>query len=631
MKSTKKSLVVFGICTTMAIGTLVGFSGKLFPVTQAYAGNDADAQAVQVSDLVIKFLGVPELEPNRYTKIGDGKKWAPEELEKGLQVLADMRLGAGNPEGMMAPLKFSIADITGVVDAVQSTGNITITFNGLTLQMEQGKNTATLNDGTSTKILTMKDEVTPYFRLMPGEKNADGSQYYVCYLPVKFTAEALGGNVVWNAPMHRMEMGFAFYYTDAAVAPVINTSSKYTTVGMEGGSYSYATLSGRLTVKSGQDAAAVAINVSDLIKAAINVVDSKYQNEDGGWGKTNTAYDLLNDNFSKFVIHAYSTFDNGSSHGHMKFLAATLRFAKENPSAFTGYETQLATIEKGFWKSVKYITDAQNTNGGWPQYYPYGVGYFKNITYNDAAMPNVLQVVYALTNVTGLTDSTLCNDFAWARAEISAQTNPDLTSLGITNTSLTSLWNDGLNFTINAQVKIGDITTGWSQQYDPITGKPTTGRAYELASVSSGESKAVITVLANINSPTPEIKNAIKSYVNWINTVGIKGYSVYTISDRTRESTKDKLLVADGNTSKLFGRFYGLDTTGAYYGLDLSTKLTTSPFYELFASRDGIAKTTLIGAASERRIGYSYLSGGADTDATAILAKWNNALTLLGQ
>ena len=91
MKSTKKSLVVLGICTTMAIGALVGFSGKLFPVTQAFAEGAADPQVVQVTDLVIKFLGVPEYEPNRYTK-SNGGKWAPEELEKGLLIKAEMKL-----------------------------------------------------------------------------------------------------------------------------------------------------------------------------------------------------------------------------------------------------------------------------------------------------------------------------------------------------------------------------------------------------------------------------------------------------------------------------------------------------------------------------------------------------------
>ena len=47
-----------------------------------------------------------------------------------------MVLGEGNAEGMMAPMKCSLEDITGHVDADVSTGNIVITYNGLTLTMK---------------------------------------------------------------------------------------------------------------------------------------------------------------------------------------------------------------------------------------------------------------------------------------------------------------------------------------------------------------------------------------------------------------------------------------------------------------------------------------------------------------
>lgn len=621
MKKSKK-LVALGLCAAFAFGTLSGHQSILFPVTQVHA---EPAQNVEVKDLVIKFLGVPEYEPNRYTK-KDGGKWAPEELEKGLKILASMKLGEGNPEGMMAPLKHSLADITAFETDDVAAGTIKIEYNGLILEMQQGKNTATLNDGTTTKTLTMNDAVTPYFLAIDGEENPDGSQYYACYLPVKFTAEALGGSVVWNEQMSRMEMAFAFYYSDAAITPVINSSSNYTTKKIETDSNGYSAILGRLNVKTGQDATAVSKNTADLIKAALNVVDSKYQNEDGGWGKTNTDYDLLNDSFSTLCNHAYSTFDNGSTHGHMKFLARILRIAKAEPSKFTGYETQLATIEKGFWKGVKYITNAQNTMGGWPQYYPYGVGYFKNITFNDNAMPDVMDLVFALTNDSGLTYSTNCEDFAWARTEIAAQTNADILALNVTNTSLQNCWNKALEFTLNAQVKINGVLTGWSQQYDNKTGLPTGGRAFELASISPAESLTVVSVLTNIKNPTPEIRTAIKGYVDWINSVGFTGYSYYTINDRTRELAKDKLLVKDGSTTKLFGRFYGLDTTGAYYGLNIADKLTSSLYYEIFSGRDGIAKFSMNDGMSERRGNYSFASGGADTKANGVYSSWKAAL-----
>ena len=76
---------------------------------------------------------------------------------------------------MMAPMKCSLEDITGHVDADVSTGNIVITYNGLTLTMKAGSTTAELKNGTDTKTLNMRSEVAPYFKKIDGEKNADGS------------------------------------------------------------------------------------------------------------------------------------------------------------------------------------------------------------------------------------------------------------------------------------------------------------------------------------------------------------------------------------------------------------------------------------------------------------------------
>lgn len=625
MRNAKKTLLALGLCASMSIGASLCLGDDLFQTKNVMA--NGPVEEVQLSDLVIKFLGVPEYEPNRYTK-SSGGKWAPEELEKGLHIKAEMKLGEGNPEGMMAPLKHSLADITGEVDADQKTGNIKITYNGLTLTMKAGSNKATLNNGTTTKTLTMDSAVVPYFKLIEGEKDVDGEDYYACYLPVKFTAEALGGDVVWNDAMHRLEMAFAFYYSPAAVTPVINDKSNYTTKIMEGDNslVSYAQMLKRITIASGNDASAVEKNVSEMIKAAVTVVDPVYQNDDGGWAKTNVHYDLLNDTFTTLYTKQYSTIDNGATHGHIKFLSRVIRLSKEQPDLFASYQTELETVEKGFWKAINYMIEAQTDKGGWAQYYPYGIGYFKNITFNDNAMPDVMELIYALTNEQGLIDSTLCNDLAWARKEIENYTNPYVVEHGISKDVLTDVWDKGLSFILDSQVVINGVTTGWAQQYDSVTGKPTGGRAFELPSVSPDESQTVIKLLTNIVNPTDEVKNSVKSFVDWIQTVGFTGYNVYTISDRTRELGKDKLLVQDGSTDKRFGRFYGLDITGDYYGLDIKDKITTSDFYEVFAGRNGIAQLTMNIGMSERRVGYSYVRSNQDVNAMKTYTTWKNAL-----
>ena len=165
---------------------------------------------------------------------------------------------------------------------------------------------------------------------------------------------------------------------------MINEKSEYTTKKMEKDSYSYDKLSKIASSSNATPASTSKTKAKDdLIQAAVSVVNEKYQNDDGGWGKTNKDYDLLSDSFAELYGHAYSTFDNGATGGHIKFLARLLRVARENPESFAAYEDELAVIEKGFWKAVNYMIEAQTDEGGWPQYYPYGVGYFKKITYND--------------------------------------------------------------------------------------------------------------------------------------------------------------------------------------------------------------------------------------------------------
>lgn len=619
--------------TALAVGSIV-LSGTVLGVVKTPLGLPEytvlaaeDSNKVEVSDLVIKFLGVPEYEPNRYTK-SNGGKWAPEELEKGLEIKADMKLGEGNPEGMMAPLKHSLADIMATLDANQATGDIVITYNGLKLTMKAGSTKATLDNGKTTETLTIREELVPYFMAVEGEKTDTGEQYYACYLPVKFTAEALGGDVIWNDAMHRMEMAFAFYYADAAITPVVNSKSAYTTKGMEKDSYNYTELSKRITESDSINSEKVKSNVADMIKAAVTVVDPVYQNTDGGWGKTNTDYDLLNDTFTRLCNKAYSTIDNGSTHGQIKFLGRVIRLSKENPALFASYENELKDIESGFWKGVKYFMDAQTDLGGWPQYYPYSIGYFKNITYNDNAMPNVMALVYALTNDSALIDNTMCEDLAWAREELKNNAASPAAA-GVTTQKLQTAWDKALDFTLDAQVEIDGTLTGWAQQYEPDAATPTPagGRAYELPSVSSGESLSVVNVLTNIKNPSAEVRKAVESYVSWINSVGFTGYEMKNVSDRTRELGKDRILVYTGSNNKLFGRFYGLDTTGEYYGLDLTGKFTSSKFYEIFSGRDGVAKLTMNSAGmSERRSGYSFTQTKCDTKATSRLEDWKKAL-----
>lgn len=589
----------------------------------AIAGRQVSApemgETVPLDDLVIKFLAIPEYEPTRYTK-SDGGKFAPEEMEKGLVIGAQMKYGEGNPEGMMAPLKHSLADITADLTFDTNTGNIVIKFNDLVLEMKTGSRNAYLTKNGKRKALKVPAGLEPYFLTVEGETDESGKPYVVCYLPVKFTAEALGANVSWDDDMHRLVMAFAFYYSDAAVEPVINAKSPYTTKKLESDSITFEEIK---AIADGSDAQKKA----ELMKAGAAVVTDSYQNDDGGWGKTNKEYDLLNDDFSRLVNHAYSTFDNGTTHGHIKFLARILRAAKENPEAFpqAEYGDSLKAIEDGFWKAINFMIISQDDQGGWPQYYPYGVGYFKLVTYNDNAMTSIMELIYALCHDEGLMDSSLCDDFAWVREEMNdGQPNEYVDKYDIQPEELDAMWEKALNYTLDLQVSIDGEKTGWAQQYDPETGEPARGRSFELPSVCTSESQSVVDVLMNIPEPSEEITAAIESYTKWTGEIGVTGYESVDVKDRTRELGKDRRYVYTGTDAVTYGRFYGLDKTGEYYDSLRDKKL--NGFYPIYSGRDSVAKLDHNVGGHERRSGYSFIQKDIRSKAVSSYEKWQEAL-----
>lgn len=591
----------------------------VFTCSGAALGNEEvpDGTEVELRDLTIKFLAIPEFEPTRYTK-SNGGKFAPEEIEKGLLIGAEMKLGKGNPQGMMAPLKHSFADIAGEVAFDVDTGEIRIRFNGLTLEMEEGSDTAVLRSPQGSKSLEIPAGTEPYFQYIEGETTPEGNPYYVCYLPVQFTAQALGGTVTWDEQMHRLVMAFAFYYQDAAAAPNIDAASFLTTKKLEDDKeeqVGYTVIQDKLFTSGGAE---------EIIKGAMAVISPVYQNEDGGWAKTNTHYDLLDEGFMRLLTPGYSTFDNGSTHGQMRFLSRVIRLSLEYPSEFQGYGEELEKIETSFWKSVRYLLEAQDDeDGGWPQYYPYAIGYFKNITYNDNAMTTIMETLYALTNEDGNMDDSLCEEFAWAREAIE-NGGGILQDYGISGEVLQTAWDTALMYTLNAQVEVDGVLTGWAQQYDPdndpVTGKPipTVGRSYELPSIATGESVSIMRLLMNIKDPDEDIVNAIESFVEWTRQIGTPGYVIANVKDRTRELGTDRRLVKGSDTDMAFGRFYGLDKTGDYYGLGIEN----AGYYIIFSGRDGIAKLDHNIGGHERRSSYSFINSGTARNAQSLYEQW---------
>jgi PelA/Pel-15E family pectate lyase len=91
-----------------------------------------------------------------------------------------------------------------------------------------------------------------------------------------------------------------------------------------------------------------------------------------------------------------------------------------------------------------------------------------------------------------------------------------------------------------------------------------------------------------IEKPSPAIRTAISSAIDWFDKVKITGYRADHIEAPSEESGKDLVLVAD-ESSTIWARFYDLKT-----------------MQPMFVGRDGIPKTKLAEIDNERRAGYAW-------------------------
>ena len=289
-----------------------------------------------------------------------------------------------------------------------------------------------------------------------------------------------------------------------------------------------------------------------------------FQRSNGGWPKHFKAVAIdykhvFTKDELKEIQAGYSdgidaTIDNGATTKEIKYLA----------SAFKKYKDKrfLAAAERG----IDYLLKAQYTNGGWPQYYPDFSSYRSQVTYNDNAMVNVLNI---LTDVLEGADNMEVIDKSYINKCAAAVQR-------------------GISCILKTQLKQKDVLTGWCAQYDAKTLLPAKARAYELPSLSGMESVGILRYLMRFDNPGAEIKTAVKAGVAWLDKVKIVGYKVVEIDALGTPKGKDRMLVAD-KENVMWARFMDLETN--------------EPF---FSSRDGIKKKTMAEIDYERRNGYAW-------------------------
>jgi PelA/Pel-15E family pectate lyase len=147
---------------------------------------------------------------------------------------------------------------------------------------------------------------------------------------------------------------------------------------------------------------------------------------------------------------------------------------------------------------------------------------------------------------------------------------------------------------LKLQVRVKGQLTVWAGQYDPRTLEPTTARTFELPSLVSDESAAVVRYLMSIDNPSPEVVLSIEAAARWFERAKIKGMRVETVAAepiryKYHTSRDDRRVVLDPKAPPMWARFYEI--------------ATNRPF---MANRDGKKVYKLSEVERERRTGYRW-------------------------
>jgi PelA/Pel-15E family pectate lyase len=294
-----------------------------------------------------------------------------------------------------------------------------------------------------------------------------------------------------------------------------------------------------------------------------------YQRSNGGWPKFlyNKEHKEVKVDYTKELtfaeaatIHADSlasdaTYDNNATSREVRYLVEAYKRTQN--------KKYLGAADRG----VRYILNGQyKSNGGWPQFYPVRKGYPSHITFNDDVMANNLNILQDIVDKTSNMDVV----------------DPSLIALS------QKAIDRGIKCILATQVKVNGALTVWCAQHDTVTLKPANARAFELLSLSGSESVGLVRFLMRQKNPSPEIKKAIITAMDWFERSKIVGYKFVTVEDPSYQNGKDRTLVPDAS-SVLWARFYEIDTN--------------EPF---FCGRDGIKKKTVSEIEYERRNGYAW-------------------------
>ena len=304
-----------------------------------------------------------------------------------------------------------------------------------------------------------------------------------------------------------------------------------------------------------------------------------YQRAIGGWPK---AVNEIKVDYKKTLTYAERkaviadslrndpTIDNSATTKEIRYLVTAYKQTKNNK--------YLNSAEKG----IAYLLKAQYPSGGWPQYYPDFSSYRGQITYNDDAMVNVLNIMQDI--VEGAKNFDVVQPWFIQKAK-------DAIDYGI-------------GCILRTQIKVDGKLTAWCAQYNRNTLQPEMARKFELASISGQESVGILKFLMRQKNPSADIITAVQAGIGWFEAVKIKGFKYVDIDAPSEPSGKDRVILPDTN-STIWARFYEIGTN--------------RPF---FSGRDSEKKYDVRQIEVERRTGYGWYGTWPATLLLVDYPKW---------
>lgn len=298
----------------------------------------------------------------------------------------------------------------------------------------------------------------------------------------------------------------------------------------------------------------------EAVRIADNVL--LYQHDTGGWSKNIDMARALREQdkvaLLKLKPQTDSNIDNGATYTQLAYLARVYGLVK------------LDRYKTGFLKGLDYLLEAQQTNGGWPQFYPVRKGYWNHITFNDGAMIGVMN---------------LLRDVAQKKATY-AFVDEDRRSRSEKAVAR------GIELILKTQVVVDGKLTVWGAQHDEVTLAPAPARAFEPASLTGSESVGIVRFLMGINQPDERVTKAIESAIAWFEKSKLTGIKWEEKPDASKPRGYDRMVVKDPNADPIWARFYEIKTNRP-----------------IFIGRDSQIKYDVMEIEEERRNGYGWYVG----------------------